>query len=130
MLRRLIAWAPVTAQLISIYYVSSVADLGPLPADLSDHSWHFIAYFVLGACFLWAFAGARWHAMTARAGAWAVVASSVYGATDEYHQSFVPGRTPDAADWLADTIGAAAAVVLAVLGVVLLRRVLRSGRAV
>ncbi len=29
----------------------------------------------------------------------------VYGASDEFHQSFVPGRTPDVWDATADTIG-------------------------
>lgn len=32
---------------------------------------------------------------------------SAYGAFDEWHQSFVPGRDADAADWMADTAGAA-----------------------
>jgi len=37
---------------------------------------------------------------------------SFYGATDECHQYYVAGRTADFADWLADTAGAAGAVVL------------------
>ena len=28
-----------------------------------------------------------------------------YGASDEWHQSFVPGRSVDVADWIADAIG-------------------------
>lgn len=35
---------------------------------------------------------------------------SFYGATDEWHQSFVIGRTPDILDWLADTFGAGLAM--------------------
>jgi VanZ family protein len=35
----------------------------------------------------------------------AVVVSSLYGATDEWHQAFVPLRTSDVMDWLADTLG-------------------------
>jgi len=31
---------------------------------------------------------------------------SLYGLSDEWHQSFVAGRESDAFDWLADTIGA------------------------
>lgn len=40
----------------------------------------------------------------------AVALASIYGAVDELHQAFVPGRSADAADWLADTLGAALAV--------------------
>lgn len=46
-----------------------------------------------------------------RPAAWiAVVAASLFGATDEWHQSFTPGRRMDWADWVADTLGAAVAV--------------------
>lgn len=47
-----------------------------------------------------------------RAAAGALLAVSVFGATDEWHQSFVPGRSSEVADWLADTAGAALAVAL------------------
>ena len=36
----------------------------------------------------------------------AVVISTLYGVSDEYHQMFVPGRTFDALDILADALGA------------------------
>jgi len=43
--------------------------------------------------------------------AWlAVLLASLYGVSDEVHQAFVPGRSADAADWLADTAGALVAV--------------------
>lgn len=45
--------------------------------------------------------------------AWlAVLLASLYGMTDELHQAFVPGRSADVADWLADTLGAVLAVTL------------------
>lgn len=34
------------------------------------------------------------------------IISVIYGLTDEYHQSFVPRRTPDLRDLLADAVGA------------------------
>lgn len=37
---------------------------------------------------------------------------SLYGLSDEWHQSFVPGRESSGADWLADTIGAAIATLI------------------
>ncbi len=46
-----------------------------------------------------------------RGAAWAFVAVSAFGATDEIHQSFVPGRFAEVEDWVADTAGAAVAVV-------------------
>lgn len=35
----------------------------------------------------------------------AIVISAVYGASDEFHQYFVPTRSCDAADWAADVLG-------------------------
>lgn len=53
-----------------------------------------------------------------------VLIASLYGASDELHQSFIPGRSPEVADWIADTLGALAAV-LAVAWVLKNRRSLR-----
>ena len=39
-----------------------------------------------------------------------VLLASLYGVTDEFHQSLVPGRDADLLDWVADTLGAAFAV--------------------
>lgn len=36
---------------------------------------------------------------------------SLFGISDEWHQSFIPGREADILDWLADTTGAALALV-------------------
>jgi VanZ family protein len=36
----------------------------------------------------------------------ALGACALYGATDEFHQAFVPLRTPDPIDWLTDVAGA------------------------
>ncbi len=45
-----------------------------------------------------------------RAALWALLAVSAFGASDEWHQSFVPGRSTELADWIADTAGAALAI--------------------
>jgi VanZ family protein len=41
-----------------------------------------------------------------------VVLAILYGVTDEWHQSFVPGRMPDMMDIVADTFGATVAMIL------------------
>ena len=43
-------------------------------------------------------------------GAWAL--ATLWGAVDETHQFWVPGRTADPMDWLADLIGAAVGLAL------------------
>lgn len=55
----------------------------------------------------------------------ALLGASLFGVTDEWHQSFVPGRETDWGDWLADTLGAALAVSL-YAGVESYRRLLES----
>ncbi|HUR57395.1 MAG TPA: VanZ family protein [Opitutaceae bacterium] len=47
-----------------------------------------------------------------RGAAWALAIVSAFGASDEWHQSFVPGRSSDVMDWIADTSGAALAIAL------------------
>jgi VanZ family protein len=41
----------------------------------------------------------------------AIVLTSLYGASDEWHQSFTPRRTADVEDWFADTAGGAAGAI-------------------
>jgi VanZ family protein len=52
-------------------------------------------------------AGGRWAGVRAASviAAWAIAAA--YGATDEWHQSFVPGRAAELRDLVMDAIGAA-----------------------
>ncbi len=44
-----------------------------------------------------------------RALAW-IAALVVFGLLDELHQAWIPGRSADVADWIADSIGAAVGV--------------------
>jgi hypothetical protein len=62
---------------------------------------HLILFGMLGICLG---LGRRWGGdrlphLLLLAGGW------FYGALDEWHQSFVPGRSPDLMDWLADVVG-------------------------
>jgi len=78
--------------------------------DGIDKLFHAGAYGVLGLLVSYALG-----VSSRRAALVAVALSSLYGASDELHQYFVPGRSCDVFDWLADTSGAAVAV--AMLGV-------------
>jgi VanZ family protein len=94
----------------AIFIESSQSHVPDLPAGLSNHTGHFIAYGVLAAALLRAFAAMRWSGVTIATAAGALLIASAYGVTDEFHQRFVPGRFSGADDWLADTLGALTAV--------------------
>ena len=112
MKRVVLAWAPAVLYMGAIWIVSSIA-LPELPLDrfpLRDKGVHFLEYAGLG--FLVAHAAFRtWprhhHARTA---ALAVLIAFLWGLLDEIHQAFVPGRSSDVLDLLADTLGALAGV--------------------
>lgn len=96
-----------------IFALSSIPDLGALPGGVSDKSGHALGYGILGVLLLRAFAGGRLSGVTWRSVLLAIAAATAYGVTDEFHQAFVPGRSPDALDVVADLLGASSAVALA-----------------
>jgi VanZ family protein len=105
-------WGPVAIQMTLIFLASSIPDLRALPGDMSDKTGHSIGYALLGGFLLRALAGARLRGVTWGRAAITVLLATLYGASDEFHQSFVPGRSPDVHDVLADCRGAAIAVTL------------------
>ena len=111
--RRIWLWGPAVLQMTVIFILSSQSD--PLPDAIPDVVGHFAGYAILGALVTRAIAAAAWSGVTAGAAGRAWIVSAIYGVTDEYHQSFVAGRTPSAIDWIADAAGAAAAVVAIVV---------------
>ena len=103
-------WGPVLLVMATIFVASSIPDAGPLPGGMSDKSAHSIAYALLAGLLLRALARGRLSGVTWRAACAAVLLTTLYGVSDEWHQSFVPGRSPDRYDILADAIGAIAGV--------------------
>jgi len=106
-------WGPALLQMAAIFVLSSQSRLPSLPGGLTGVSGHFIGYFILAVAFVRGFARGRWTGVTARVATWAWVASAAYGASDEFHQRFVPGRDSSIADWVTDLAGAAVGVALA-----------------
>lgn len=103
-MRRLSAWLPPLVYMAVIFGFSSLSNpFPPLTARVSDRILHFVEYGGLAALFVRALASEGFPWRTAILGA--VVLTSLYGATDEFHQAFVPGRLSDVRDWITDTIG-------------------------
>ena len=81
-----------------------------------DKLYHFIEYAVLGGLLAIAFVKAKPAVIPSKL-IWLVAAalSILYGASDEWHQTFVPGRFATLADWVADVLGSIAGVLVVYL---------------
>jgi VanZ family protein len=103
-----LAWFLVGCWAVGIYIVSGMSGKEVqevMPLELWDKGMHFIAFFI-GAFLL---AAALRLVTTWR---WATIvpitalAISIFGGTDEWHQTYTKGRNGgDPADWAADTLG-------------------------
>ena len=82
---------------------------------LRDKGIHFLEYAVLG--WLCAAASSRtWPSASAwRTAAFAVFISALWGLSDEIHQAFVPGRSSEVADVIADLFGSMAGAAASLL---------------
>lgn len=103
-----IYWFPILVYCLFIFIQSShpSPDIGP-DWPFKDKVLHFIAYALLGALFLRAFKTTRIKHHLKLIIMLSILLSSLYGISDEIHQSFVPYRTADAMDALADILGSA-----------------------
>ncbi|MCC6446976.1 MAG: VanZ family protein [Armatimonadetes bacterium] len=112
----MIYWLPVLLYLGAIFWLSSQPRLpGARYFELHDKITHFLAYFFLTG-FVWrAFAHAgglfRGHPSL-----WTFLLVITYGASDEFHQRFVPYRMADVKDWAADCLGAALMLAVICIG--------------
>ena len=105
--RRAAAWIGAAAWAALLFGLSSLpagaTPASPLSFPGDDKVVHAALYAVLGGLLRLALG---------RTGT-AVALAATYGATDELHQAFVPGRDADLFDWFADLAGAALGAALA-----------------
>lgn len=109
MARMRIVWGVAALLWMGVIFRLSALPGSAIPGHFSSLG-HFVLYAVLGGLYFMALpkktpGSLRWAIL-------AIVLASAYGVTDEFHQSFVPGRVPDVMDWLVDTAGALATVSL------------------
>ena len=108
-------WVPPILYMALIFALSSMKQ-PPLPMPrfewlTIDKLYHFIEYAILGGLVARAFLKAKPSIVPSQL-IWGLSAaiSILYGASDEWHQTFVPGRFATLADWVADVIGSIAGV--------------------
>jgi VanZ family protein len=88
-----------------LFGLSSLSTPPSPPRGFSFYDVHIAAYAGLGVVTARALARGIRH-VSRRAVLGAILISSLYGVSDEYHQRFVPGRSFDVLDIAADAIGA------------------------
>ena len=98
-------WFPVLLYAAAIFIVSGMSR-PPLPRSVSDKSAHTAAYAGFALLTLRAVAGGEWAGVTTGRCVMAAGLVVLYGASDELHQAFVPGRSADVRDLAADAAGA------------------------
>jgi VanZ family protein len=105
-------WLPVLLCILAIF-IASVMSYPPTPEDVPDVGLHGLAYFGLAVLLIRAIAGGTWKGVTLATLTLAWLVAVAYGATDEWHQSFVANRHAELRDLGADAIGAGAAAIAA-----------------
>jgi VanZ family protein len=108
----LVGWMVLIFALSSRSHLPRLADM---PPELVAVMGHFTVYAVLAAL-IWAALPSHGWPLWRRL-ALALAGAIVYGVSDEWHQSFVPGRDPAVFDLAVDALGACCALIAVGLAV-------------
>jgi len=113
---------PAVVWMVVIFVASSIpgSDLPEIKIWNSDKLIHIGIFFVL----CWLFNRALWFQSRSpflkyRSVGFAFLFVAIYAVLDEFHQGFVPGRTQDVFDVIADIIGGAMFTLIFLLGLVM-----------
>ena len=102
MIRALVSWGPAVFWAAALFVLSSRPDVPGPSFPFADKVGHLGLYGILGTALAW---GA---VRSGSAGRWRWVGvGTLYGVSDEWHQSFIPGRSAEFADVGADAVGVA-----------------------
>jgi len=99
-------WGPVVLYMGIIFVVSHQPDVS-IPEGLTDKQSHSLAYTLLGLLIVRALVGGLGARVPVRTAIVGVLLTTLYGASDEFHQMFVNGRSAEMYDLYADATGGA-----------------------
>jgi VanZ family protein len=102
---------PVATLMGLIFALSAQPQLPePLGPDRTDVAGHFLVYAGLAVLLWWGLA--QWDPTAGWPLIGALVGAMAYALSDEWHQTFVPGRSPSLSDLGVDVLGAFCALVV------------------
>ncbi len=104
--RKFTLWLPALFWAGLLFFLSAQSQLPRIGPEFpnKDKVEHFIFYSIFWFCILLPLRYGHGLSL-AKAIILAFLITSAYGASDEFHQRFVPHRTCDVLDWMADTFG-------------------------
>ncbi len=112
--RLLVYWGPVGGYCLAIFLQSSFSTPEEMPTFyLSDKLLHMAAYAVMAILFYRALGPHPSKNTPVKRAVFSIAFTVLYGISDEVHQSFVPGRSPEWLDVAADAAGAIVGAVIA-----------------
>lgn len=100
-------YIPLIVYWITLFILTTIpTDRVPQLFENQDKFEHFIAYGVLAIFLTFTLSfQKRSQLLSSRAFIFTILFIMIYGAVDELHQLYVPGRFCDFYDWCADTVG-------------------------
>lgn len=128
--RAWLSFLPAALYMALIWVLSSMPlQISFEPVPYQDKGVHFVEYGVLAILLNKALRNNFRGASLRLTASYAAGGTVLWGLLDEIHQAYVPGRSSDAFDLLADTLGAAAGTLVYALAIrLLLARARRQGR--
>lgn len=118
----LLVYTPLVLYWIVLLAATSSPTIKIPTTDVSDKGYHFTAYFGLGVLLnLTLVFQNKYLSLKRKNALYTVLIGSIYGIFDEIHQYFIPGRSMEFLDFVADFFG----LILAILFVLFLFRLFK-----
>ena len=111
--KKLLVYTPLVAYWIILFIATTLPATSMPSFGVVDKVNHLLAYFILAILlFLTLLFQQKVPLSLNKAAAYALIICSLYGMLDEVHQIFIPGRSAEFLDFLADACGALLGVLL------------------
>lgn len=103
-MNRISRWVPVVLYCALIFYITSLPMNGNLNISWEDKFWHLLMFIPLGYLFMCAI-NLKSNLSNLLLVVFSIVASTLLGVATEFHQAYIPSRSPEFLDGVMDAVG-------------------------